>query len=69
MARAAMYTEQISALVEVETRAEIDRLDATYEKVGKADVIRMALRYGLPMVSEHLRQEAAGEPSAVPSLG
>lgn len=69
MARRARFTEQISALVDEETKALIDRLDRDYDTISQADVVREALRHGLPIVSERLRQERAGEPSALPTLG
>lgn len=49
MAREARYTAQISALVEQEVRDRIDALDAAHPE-GVGDIIRDALRHGLPRV-------------------
>lgn len=49
MARIARYTEQISALIEKEDNDRLKAIEAT-NPISMADVIRAAIRAGLPSV-------------------
>lgn len=55
MAKEARYTEQISAMVDADTKARIGAIDQEYPAVSQGDVIRKAIEFGLPRAENHFR--------------
>lgn len=59
MARAARFTEGVSALVDADTKRRIDAIDEAYPDISKGDVIRLALEVGMDEVERRFPVPAA----------